>query len=54
MTKNAQKEQKNDQKSALFGHPACLDFPQVFEINGEKLWFIDDVTHVTCMLPSDY
>ena len=31
-----------------------LDYLQVFEICGEKLWFIDDVTHVTCLLPSDY
>lgn len=31
-----------------------LDYLQVFEINGEKLWFIDDVTHVTCLLPEDY
>lgn len=31
-----------------------LDYLQVFEIDGEKLWFIDDVSHVTCLLPSDY
>lgn len=31
-----------------------LDYLQVFKIDGEKLWFIDDVTHVTCLLPSDY
>lgn len=31
-----------------------LDYLQVFDIDGEKLWFIDDVTHVTCLLPSDY
>jgi len=31
-----------------------LDYLQVFDINGEKLWFIDDVTYVTCLLPSDY
>jgi len=31
-----------------------LDYLQVLEIDGEKLWFIDDVTHVTCLLPSDY
>ena len=31
-----------------------LDYLQVFEINGEKLWFIDDVSHVTCLLPGDY
>jgi hypothetical protein len=31
-----------------------LDYLQVFEINGERLWFIDDVSHVTCLLPSDY
>ena len=31
-----------------------LDYLQVFEIDGQKLWFIDDVTHVTCLLPSDY
>jgi hypothetical protein len=33
---------------------AGLDYLQVFEIDGEKLWFIDDVSHVTCLLPSDY
>jgi hypothetical protein len=31
-----------------------LDYLQVFEIDGERLWFIDDVSHVTCLLPSDY
>ena len=31
-----------------------LDYLQIFDIGGEKLWFIDDVTHVTCLLPSDY
>jgi hypothetical protein len=31
-----------------------LDYLQVFEIDGEKLWFIDDVTHVTALLPNDY
>ena len=31
-----------------------LDYLQVFDIDTEKLWFIDDVTHVTCLLPSDY
>ncbi|MHC4158413.1 MAG: hypothetical protein ACYSSO_04960 [Planctomycetota bacterium] len=31
-----------------------LDYLQVFEIDGEKLWFIDDISHVTCLLPSDY
>ena len=31
-----------------------LDYLQVFEVDDEKLWFIDDVTHVTCLLPEDY
>jgi hypothetical protein len=31
-----------------------LDYLQVFEIDGERLWFIDDVSHVTCLLPDDY
>ena len=31
-----------------------LDYLQVFEVDGERLWFIDDVSHVTCLLPSDY
>jgi len=31
-----------------------LDYLQVFDVDGERLWFIDDVTHVTCLLPSDY
>ena len=31
-----------------------LDYLQVFDIDGEKLWFIDDCSHVTCLLPSDY
>ena len=31
-----------------------LDYLQVFEVEGERLWFIDDVTHVTCLLPEDY
>ena len=31
-----------------------LDYLQVFDVDGEKLWFIDDVSHVTCLLPSDY
>jgi len=35
-------------------HKVGLDYLQVFDVGGEKLWFIDDVTHVTCLLPSDY
>ena len=31
-----------------------LDYLQVFEVDGERLWFIDDVSHVTALLPSDY
>ncbi|HBG26120.1 MAG: hypothetical protein A2Y10_16330 [Planctomycetes bacterium GWF2_41_51] len=31
-----------------------LDYLQVFEIDGEKLWFIDDVDHITALLPEDY
>ena len=31
-----------------------LDYLQVIDIDGEKLWFIDDCSHVTCLLPSDY
>lgn len=31
-----------------------LDYLQVFEIDGERLWFIDDVDHVTALLPEDY
>jgi len=31
-----------------------LDYLQVFEIDGQRLWFIDDVTHVTALLPEDY
>jgi hypothetical protein len=30
-----------------------LDYKQVFEID-ERLWFIDDVSHVMCLLPEDY
>ena len=32
----------------------ALDYLQVFEIDGERLWFIDDVSYVTCLLPEDY
>ena len=31
-----------------------LGYLQVFEIDDERLWFIDDISHVTCLLPSDY
>ena len=31
-----------------------LDYLQVFEVNGERLWFIDDISYVTALLPSDY
>jgi hypothetical protein len=31
-----------------------LDYLQVFEIDGQRLWFIDDVSYVTCLLPEDY
>ena len=31
-----------------------LDYLQVFEIDGERLWFIDDIDHVTYLFPSDY
>ncbi|MGA2916609.1 MAG: hypothetical protein ABSE89_11345 [Sedimentisphaerales bacterium] len=31
-----------------------LDYLQVFEIDGKRLWFIDDISHVTALLPEDY
>ncbi len=31
-----------------------LDYLQVFDIDGQRLWFIDDVSHVTALLPEDY
>ena len=31
-----------------------LDYLQVFEVDGQRLWFIDDESHVTALLPSDY
>ena len=31
-----------------------LDYLQIFEIDGQKLYFIDDVDHVTALLPEDY
>ena len=31
-----------------------MDYLQVLEVDGERLWFIDDISHVTCLLPSDY
>lgn len=33
-----------------------IDYLQVFERkdDGERLWFIDDGSHVTALLPSDY
>ena len=31
-----------------------LDYLQVFEVDGQRLWFIDGVEYVTCLLPSDY
>ena len=31
-----------------------LDYLQVLEVDGKRLWFIDDISHVTCLLPSDY
>ena len=33
---------------------ASLDYLQVFEINGERLWIIDDGDIVTALLPADY
>ncbi len=27
---------------------------QVFEVDGEELWFLDDANHVRYMLPEDY
>jgi len=43
------------EKKVRFGSlRSNLDYPQVFEIDGEQLWFIDDVSHVPCVLPSDY
>jgi hypothetical protein len=35
-------------------HNRGLDYLQVFEIDGERLWFIDDISHVTYLLPEDY
>jgi len=31
-----------------------LDYLEVFEVDGEKLCFIDDVSHITRLLPEDY
>jgi hypothetical protein len=31
-----------------------LDYLQVFEVDDQRLWFIDDVSHMTCLLPEDY
>jgi len=33
---------------------ASLDYLQVFEIDGERLWIIDDVDAVTALRPEDY
>ena len=33
---------------------ASLDYLQVFEIDGERLWIIDDVEVVTALRPDDY
>ncbi len=30
------------------------DYFQLAEVNGEKLYIIDDTTHVTFLLPEDY
>ncbi len=30
------------------------DYFQVAEVNGKKLFIIDDITHVTFLLPEDY
>ncbi|MDJ0305106.1 hypothetical protein [Dehalobacter sp.] len=30
------------------------DYLQVFEANGERFWLIDDVDHVTALLPEEY
>ena len=32
----------------------CLDYLQVFEISGQRLWIIDDGPVVTALLPDDY
>jgi len=31
-----------------------IDYLQVFEVDGEKLWFIDDVRHIACRLLRAY
>jgi hypothetical protein len=33
---------------------ARLDYLQVFEVNGQRLWIIDDGPVVTALLPEDY
>jgi len=33
---------------------ASLDYLQVFEIDGARLWIIDDGAVTTALLPSDY
>ena len=33
---------------------ASLDYLQVFEVNGQRLWIIDDGDVVTALLPEDY
>ena len=30
------------------------DYLQVFECNGKRFWAIDDVDHITILLPSEY
>ena len=30
------------------------DYLQVFEYNGRRFWIIDDVSHITVLLPSEY
>ena len=33
---------------------ARLDYLQVFDVNGQRLWIIDDGRTVTALLPDDY
>jgi hypothetical protein len=34
--------------------PTGTDYLQVFSYNDKRFWLIDDVTHITALLPSDY
>lgn len=41
-------------RSTHLDGPAGADYLQVLEYESVRFWIIDDITHITCLLPEEY